>query len=667
MDEPVNIEPQVTDESEGMSLSELLKKDEAAFARRVTGIVDEHYQISKPYREKCEENIMYWRNQHWQTKAGTNKNEPNPNVPAVHSMIENCIADAMDNFPDQIMRGVNGDDDIYAAVITDGVRFTMQRADYEEAYERCIASAHKVGTGVIQTLFNRNKSKGLGDIDYKYYPIIDVVWDTNVMDYEDGRFFATIDYMPEDQIKALYPDKDLSQCSADTEEEVRDGGNSTVSDEGRSKKRTGLRIINVQWKDPAPIIIDGKSTGSNVTYLNSARIVGNVVLESHPKQYDYDSYMVEMLPYITIDDEPWGLSLIDIFKDEADIINLIQKAYVMNLQASSDLRYLVNNTANINEDELLNHSKVLIHADEIHEAAVRELKVEQFSTQALNYLQASLGRMKEYSGQLDVNIGQSSAGVTAASAIMALQEYGSKRPRAFTRMCYRMHKRIVRHTIYLQRKHYTTERVVRISRTARDLIMQQIAEQERAMAEAQKNGEKIAPAQMPVRFVNGKAYVDYSQFDLANFDEDYDIDIVPQKKTAATSNLINSVVQQLANSGLFQGKEDLLLDLLEVPGIGEKTKKIRDRINVQAQFEQVVQQAQQAIEQMQQVVKQNEQIQKQNAELQKALVQEKINTLRAEVRGALKNTGEGETNQGPEDAEQAIADFEQEMGLSQQA
>jgi hypothetical protein len=173
---------------------------------------------------------------------------------------------------------------------------------------------------------------------------------------------------------------------------------------------------------------------------------------------------------------------------------------------------------------------------------------------------------------------------------------------------------------------------------------------------------------MPVKLEDGKAYVDFSQFDLKNFDEDYDLEVIPQKKTAATSNLLNSVVQQLANSGLFQGKEDLLLDLLEVPGIGEKAKKIRDRMDIQGQVEYVAKQAQQAVEQLNQIAKENEQLQKQATELQKALIEEKLNVLREKVNGALKqNSAEGGDAQGPQSAEEAIAQFEQGMGLSQQA
>lgn len=638
----------------GQKLSEIIKKDEKAFAIIATQMVDSGKRKFQKYRKKCEENIDYWKNNHWNNKDTREENEPQPNVPVIHSTVENCVADSMDNYPTIIIRGVNGDDDLRATIMTEALRFTTQRSNHIQKYEKTIRGCHIVGAGVRQTFWNQELANGLGDIDYRYINIKDFAWDPSVEDIDDGMFVGVYDYISDEAFNELYPDVDLKSVKArtrgDSDEQQSDD---KVRNEGQDDDN---EIINIYWKELVPRTTEVKDettgkvveeeTGSMRTFISFAKMIGNYVLEKHVYEYEHNSFMFRLTPFIQLPGEPIGLSLIDIFKDQVDTINRIEQSYIKNLQASAIMRFLVNNGANIDESELMDFSKHLVHGDVIHEGAVREFAVTPFSNQALTYKQGIVGSIKEFSGQLDVNIGQSSAGVTAASAIMALQDYGAKRNRLFNRRCYQDFRKEMRDTVFLMKEHYNTERVIRISAEARAVIEAQMKQ-----LEATNGQEQIKE---PVLISNNKRVsVDFSMLDLDNFDFDYDLEIIPQKKNAATSNLINSVVQQIASARPdFPG--DLLIELLEVEGKDKIIRKYRERMGVEKQIKDMQQMMQQIAEQQKTVMSENEKYKKDNEKLVKQVMKEQFNVLRVQV---MSKSVEGED--GPENAMQAISQLEQ--------
>ena len=617
----------------------LLDEDETKFARMVKKTVTHHDQVLRPYRDKAEWNADYWRDKHYKRKKPNDNREPEPNVPVAHSTIENGVADSMDSYPDAIMRGVNGDDDLISIIMTEAVRFTMQRARHQSKYEKAVRSAHKVGTGVLQTFFNPDLAKGLGDIDYRYIDIKNFVWDTNVSYIDDGFFVAVKDYISHEEFNALYPDMDVNTINAYDENEELPTDSET--DEIRAEQKKGIECITIYWKDYENRTYedekedeDGNAYTETVemdakhTLISSAKVIGDKVIESHTHQYEHDSYMFRMLPYIPLENEPVGLSFTDIFVDQIDLINRMQKEFVKNLQASSVLRYMVNGSANIDESALMDFNKRIVRGDVIHENALRAFPIPQFSGQVLQYQQAIMGQIKEFSGQTDFNIGQTSAGVTAAAAIKNLQDFGAKKSRLFIRACYEEFKLQVRDTIKLMQVHYETGRVIRISPEAREMAEKIMAEQVKGREGQTPEGMETTPILQQDR-ATGRYEVDFEQIDLDNFDLDYDIQIIAQRKTPATSNFVNSMAQQFANAGAMP--PDMVLELTEFEGKDRIVRKVRERMGVQKQMNDLIEQMKQLSAQTQEAMKQNQDMKKTIKDLEDQVWKEKLNTLKAQV------------------------------------
>jgi hypothetical protein len=131
-----------------------------------------------------------------------------------------------------------------------------------------------------------------------------------------------------------------------------------------------------------------------------------------------------------------------------------------------------------------------------------------------------LQAIKEESGQNLFNRGESRGGVTAASAILALQEAGSKRSRLIIDQLFDGFERLVRMLISVIQENYTEQRIYRIE-----------GEGERLFAYGGDGEREI----------------------------DFDVSIHVQKQAAYTTLYQNELALQLLRSGVIQPQDALEL------------------------------------------------------------------------------------------------------------
>ncbi len=654
-------------------LSELLEKDEKKFALKVMAMVEENHKEFETYRDKCWRNERVWRNRHWDESLKRNEEDltkAKPNAPTLFSTVENMVADIVDNIPGQAIRGVNYDDDMQALIATELVRFTLQRAKFPKMFERKARRSVKQGVGTLQAYWNPDVANGMGDIDFRLLPIDDITWDKSVENINDGQFFATDFWLTPKAVYETYPDIDLNEAMPDDENKKETHVGET-EDIRRSKKEDLVRVTQFTWKEKEPRKVTtkdekGKENTQQLghrTYISTAVVIGRIVAESHIRQYEYDRFFTGMLPHIEIDGEPIGLSAIDIFQDDADVINFIEQQYICNLQASAREKFLVNRSASIDEKALTDNSKLIIRGNQIHEGAVRPFRPVPFTSQALNYRNGKMAEVKEQSGQTDFNIGQTAGGVTSGYGIERMQAYGQKISRLTTRHYYWDHQDTVKDVLKLAQKHYKTERVIRISREAQDQIEDLIKKAMENLQAAVEQGIKIdnkavLKEVMPegVTYTGKELKVDFNKFSLDYIDLDYDIEIIPQKQNAATSAAMNEFVMMMVNSQLIDG--ETAIELWEQEGKEKVIKKIRKNNDTNKKLQAVSQQAQEAAEQAQAAGQLVEQLAKENEKLKQEVWVEKFKNLEQKMT-AQSSSEEGVT---PETAEEAKGLIDEILG-----
>ncbi len=162
------------------------------------------------------------------------------------------------------------------------------------------------------------------------------------------------------------------------------------------------------------------------------------------------------------EDSPAGFGYIDVMKDTQTAIDKMNHAMDENVLLRSKQRYVLSDTAGVNEEELADLSRDIVHVagrlgDEFPPVADRRFAGEQPELPGRR-----IEELKEISGNRDVSQGGTTSGLTAASAIAALQEAGSKLSRDMLKSAYRAFARECYLIIDLMRQFYDEERVFRV-------------------------------------------------------------------------------------------------------------------------------------------------------------------------------------------------------------
>ena len=180
--------------------------------------------------------------------------------------------------------------------------------------------------------------------------------------------------------------------------------------------------------------------------------------------YDHGKYPFVFDPLFVEEDSPAGFGYIDVMKDTATSIDEMNAAMDENIKMAAKSRYLVSDTAGVNEEELADLSKDIVHTvGRVNEESFSPLQTPVLSGNCIRYRDARVAELKEISGNRDVSQGGTTSGLTAASAIAALQEAGSKLSRDMLKSTYRAFTKECYLVLNLIRQFYDEERVYRIT------------------------------------------------------------------------------------------------------------------------------------------------------------------------------------------------------------
>ncbi len=191
----------------------------------------------------------------------------------------------------------------------------------------------------------------------------------------------------------------------------------------------------------------------------------------------------------------------------------------------------------VNEEEFADWSKDIVHVEgDLDEKHVKAIEVPLLNTIYYSLLEWKVSELKETSGNRDVNNGGTSASVTAASAIAALQEASGKTSRDFIKTTYDAYEQIVKLVIELIRQFYTEKRKFRITGMNGDIQFvrfsnENIAANPQMMTD--EDGNEIEGAAEEIRV------------------PDFDIEVTAQKNIAYTKAAQNELALQFYNAGFF--------------------------------------------------------------------------------------------------------------------
>ena len=416
----------------------------------------QRYKAGKAALDKrLVDNELWFRMGHW-------KNYSNPMMPGksqpssgwLFNSIANKHADAMDNYPEPNVLPRAADDEDTARALSSVLPVVLEQADYEQVYSDCWWRKLKQGTGVTGIFWDPQMRGGLGDIAVRSMNLLMLYWEPGVEDIQASPDFFSLSLEDTAQLIAQYPQ--LAGRTAGVLDVPR-----YIHEEGQD---TSTKSVVVDWYYKRP-----DENGRMV--LHYCKFCNGVVLYASQNDpalaqrglYDHGQYPFVFDALFVEEDSPAGFGYIDVMKDCQTAIDKMNHAMDENVLLAAKQRYVLSDTAGVNEDELADFSRDIVHvAGRLNDDSFRPLQTAGLQGNSLSYRQSRIEELKEISGNRDMTQGGTAGGVTAASAIAALQEAGSKLSRDMLKSAYRAFAKQCYLIIELMRQFYDEQRVFRI-------------------------------------------------------------------------------------------------------------------------------------------------------------------------------------------------------------
>ena len=416
----------------------------------------QRYKAGKAALDKrIVDNELWFRMGHW-------KNYQNPMMPGkaqpssgwLFNSIANKHADAMDNYPEPNVLPRAADDEETARALSSVLPVVLEQADYEKVYSDGWWRKLKQGTGVTGIFWDAAARGGIGDIAVRSVNLLMLYWEPGVEDIQSSPDFFSLSLEDTARLCAQYPQlKDRTASVLDVPRYIHDAG-----------QDTSTKSVVVDWYYKRP-----DENGRMV--LHYCKFCNGVVLYASQNDpalagrglYDHGQYPFVFDPLFVEEDSPAGFGYIDVMKDCQTAIDKMNHAMDENVLLSAKQRYVLSDTAGVNEEELADFSRDIVHvAGRLNDDSFRPLQTAGLQGNSLSYRQSRIEELKEISGNRDLTQGGTAGGVTAASAIAALQEAGSKLSRDMLKSAYRAFAKQCYLIIELMRQFYDEQRVFRI-------------------------------------------------------------------------------------------------------------------------------------------------------------------------------------------------------------
>ncbi len=372
----------------------------------------------------------------------------------LHNVIVSKHADAMEAYPEPVVLPREPDDRQEAWMLEKIIPVILEQNDFERTYSDCMWQKLKTGTGVYKVFWDADKAGGLGDIAIERVDLLNVFWEPGLRDIQKSPCFFHTSLEDNDSLAQLYP-------------QLR----------GRLKS-PGFLATRFVYDDSVPT--DSKSTVIEVYYkkrekgrsiLHYCKYVGDCLLFASENEPGYEKGLYEhgLYPFVfdslfPVEGSPCGYGYIDLCRNSQTQIDMMQTAFIKNVMVGAVPRYFQRMDGAVNEQEFLDLSNPIIHVSgNLGEDSLRTVDYKPLSGSYLEMRQSVINELRETSGNTETSVGISSSGVTAASAIAALQEASGKGSRDATKASYRAYGRIVELCIELIRQFYELPRQFRIT------------------------------------------------------------------------------------------------------------------------------------------------------------------------------------------------------------
>ena len=386
----------------------------------------------------------------------------------LHNVVTSKHADAIEAYPEPNILPREEGDKGEAQMLSSIVPCVLEQNEFEATYNDAMWSKMKFGTAAYKVVWDKNIAGGLGDIRVDRVNLLNVYWEPGIEQVQKSRYIFQTELVDKDILRQRYPElegslKGQGAISAKFlyDDTVNTADKATVIEVYYHVFQSGKRVLHYCKYVEDHVLYATENETQPVTDEQ-----GQVLAEPMAKTglYDHGEFPFVFDPLFPIEGSPCGYGFIDLGLNPQTAIDLMNTAFVKNTVVGALPRYISNNDeASINEAEMLDTKNPVIHIKgAIDEMSLRLMPHNSLDGNYLNLLDRYIQEMRETTGNTETSTGNISSGVTAASAIAALQEAAGKGSRDSNQSSYRAYEKIVKLCIELIRQFYTLPRKFRI-------------------------------------------------------------------------------------------------------------------------------------------------------------------------------------------------------------
>ena len=467
----------------------------------------------------------------------------------LHNVIVSKHADAMEAYPEPVILPREPDDRAEAELLSAVVPCILEQNAFERTWSDAMWQKLKTGTAAYRVGWDPDKLGGLGDILIERVDLLNLFWEPGIADIQRSKFVFCTHLEDNDELEEEFPQlrgrlrgNPFTATRFLYDDAVSLDGKSTVVEAYYRRKRAGRTVLHYVKYVGDTVLYSTEEGEGDTTVGDGTEVVpcevDSAIAPNAIGLYAHGRYPFVLDPLFPVEGSPCGYGFVDLCHNNQTAIDLMRSAIIKNTVVGATPRYFQRIDGSVNEEEFADLGRALVHVSgNLGEDSLRQIGFSPLSGVYMDVLNSSIQELRETSGNTETSTGNISSGVTAASAIAALQEASGKGSRDSTRSSYVAYARIVELCIELIRQFYGLPRSFRIAGRA--------------------------GAEEYIRFSNAGLCPRPQPFGAAL--PVFDVKVSAQKRNAYSRLSQNELAMELYRMGIFdEGKEQEALSCLRM-------------------------------------------------------------------------------------------------------
>jgi hypothetical protein len=443
--------------------------------RKASEILRKYKEGKARLEQKIIANEEFWKLRQWNYMNDGSK-EFQPATAWLWSCIQSRYSDAMDSYPTCNFQPRQADDKAEAKKLSSIVPIILEQNRYEDVYSDIVWYTLKHGGSVQGIFWDGSKHNGLGDISIKKIDFINLFWESGITDIQESQNLFNTELVSNSLLESRYPQcrgklnaKTVTLAKYLYDDTVDTSDKSVVVDwyyhtyVGEKKTLQYVKYVNdiVLYATENEITRPEKVTVDPETGIPLTIPMGESMAERG--LYDHALYPFVAMPLYPVEGSICGYGLTDIGRDTQIQIDKLNRAITKNAIIGATPRYFIKGDGTVNETEYADLSKDFVHVEgNIGEENIRPIDTMNLDGVYVQFLNQKIDELKYVTSNQDTTNGTAPSGVTAGSAISALQESAGKNARSSNKAFHRAYREVCYQIVELIRQFYDIPRTFRI-------------------------------------------------------------------------------------------------------------------------------------------------------------------------------------------------------------